>query len=237
MEGRRILRTAADRISNLPDEVIHEILYRLRSPKQPAQLAILSKRWNHLWLSYPVLELDIREWPIATMEKNMKKFLTAAAKKFPDLQHMPAVRLSVQWRWDDPDLCDQLLGFVGKVTQELYLRFYLDLEYYIIRQPLLNRFRGLKVVKLRHITFPSGCSVRFGASLQVLSLNYARFPVDEGDGILNSMIESASSSIETLRLSFIFGIRGIQIQDCPNLKTLKAVSGIHFDDFKISKKR
>ncbi|CAN0839145.1 Putative F-box/LRR-repeat protein At5g02700 [Linum grandiflorum] len=234
MEGRRILRTAADRISNLPDEVIHEILCRLRSPKQPAQLAILSKRWTHLWISYPVLELDIREWPIAMREKNMKKFLTAAAKKFLDLQQVPAVRLSVQWRWDDPDLCDKLLGFVAKVTQELCLRFYLDVEYYIICQPLLNRFCNLKVVKLRCVHFPSGCSVRFGASLQVLSLKFVKFPYPGGDGILNSMIESASSSLETLTLSCISGIERLQIQDSPNLKTLKAVIGNYLAAFKIS---
>ncbi|CAN0839173.1 hypothetical protein LINGRAHAP2_LOCUS2507 [Linum grandiflorum] len=34
-----------DRISNLPDEIIHEIFVGLGSTKQPAQLTILSKRW------------------------------------------------------------------------------------------------------------------------------------------------------------------------------------------------
>ncbi|CAN0892381.1 F-box/FBD/LRR-repeat protein At1g16930, partial [Linum grandiflorum] len=159
-----------DRISNLPDEIIHEIFAGLRSTKQPAQLTILSKRWSHLWRSYPILDFNLRE--------NPKKFVTA----------------------------------VGLFNDD--------------------RFRSLKVVKLHGCNFPSGSSVRFGASLQVLSLKCVSFPGNE-DQILNSMIEDASY-LESLTLSEIYGIHRLHIQDHPNLKTINAVHFRYIRDFKIS---
>ncbi|CAN0892386.1 F-box/FBD/LRR-repeat protein At5g53840 [Linum grandiflorum] len=218
--GGGILHTSAadeqkDRISKLPDEVIHEILACLRSSKKSAKLAVLSKRWNHLWRSYPVFDFYHREWPIAMEEENLKTFLTAAGTKFSNLQHAAAVRIELSEKCESSDLLDKLFGFVAKVTQEV---FFTSCDRFIILPRGLfedDRFRSLKVVKLQKVCFPSGSSVRFGASLQVLSLKYVDFAHDdnEGDGILNSMIQSASC-LETLTLSFIYGIRRFHIQDC-----------------------
>ncbi|CAN0892380.1 F-box/FBD/LRR-repeat protein At5g53840 [Linum grandiflorum] len=236
-----------DRISNLPDEIIHEIFAGLRSTKQPAQLTILSKRWSHLWRSYPVLDFDDRELPIR--KENLEKFLTAAVKKFSHLQHVAAVRITLsdlqhvaavritlnQQR--DRDLLDKRLGFVSTVTQELCLYSGPYSGCNEVPQGLFNnhRFVSLKVVKLQDCSFPSGSSVRFGSFLQVFSLKYVGFPRenDEGDAILNSIIEDASH-LETLTLSIISGIRSLQIQDHPNLKTLKASKFRYSGDFEIS---
>ncbi|CAN1843872.1 hypothetical protein LINPERHAP1_LOCUS37272 [Linum perenne] len=60
---KRIAATAAvktDRISALPDDIIHEILARLhRSLYGNAfKLSCLSKRWNQILLSYPILKVN-----------------------------------------------------------------------------------------------------------------------------------------------------------------------------------
>ncbi|CAN0892768.1 Putative F-box/LRR-repeat protein At3g28410 [Linum grandiflorum] len=240
MKGRRMIDTPAagelkDRISNLPDEIIHEILYRLRAPKQQAQLAILSNRWSHIWRSFPVLDFNLGEWPIGKEEK-LKKFLTAAAEKFSDVQHAAAVRIRLNEQWE-PHLLVGLLGFVSRGTQELRLKSYPYLRYALILQGIFDhdRFRSLKVVKLQYCRFISGSSVRFGASLQVLSLKSISFPQEnnEGDEIVNSIIEDASH-LETLTLSMVYGIRRLQIQDHPNLKILKASRFTCCGDFKVS---
>ncbi|CAN1266308.1 F-box/FBD/LRR-repeat protein At5g53840 [Linum perenne] len=71
-----------DRISSLPDEILHEILERLRSHKQSGKVSLLSKRWNHLWLSYPVLEFDCRDYTNdLPSESTMDSFIAAAKRK------------------------------------------------------------------------------------------------------------------------------------------------------------
>ncbi|CAN0877622.1 F-box/FBD/LRR-repeat protein At5g53840 [Linum grandiflorum] len=233
MEGGGEIIQQEDRISKLPDEVIHEILACLRSSRQSAKLAILSKRWNHLWRSYPVFDFTLHEWPTRTMEEDLEKFLTAATKKFSVSQHVAAVRIKLNGYCESDNLLEKLLGFVARVTQEVRL----ILAWKVIPEGLFNddHSRRLKVLKLRGVRFPSGSSVRFGASLQVLSLQYVDFPEEnnEGDRILNSVIESASNCLETLELSSIDGIQRLQIRDCHRLKTLKAI-GFSWGTFEIS---
>ncbi|CAN0892406.1 F-box/FBD/LRR-repeat protein At5g53840 [Linum grandiflorum] len=241
MEGRGIIHSTAtamadqpeDRISNLPDEVIHEILGSLRSTKQPAQLAILSKRWTDLWRSYPVLEFDEQESPIR-MKQNLHKFLSAAGKKFADLQHAAAVRITLDQQ-GKPEILDELLGSLPAEFTAQEIR--IDFDFRIFPDRLFNNDRflsSLRVVRLIHCSFPSGSSVRFGTSLKVLHLEFVSFPDrnDEGDGILNRMIEGAST-LETLTLCEILGIRRFRIRDHPKLKTIE-VSRFHCCDFEVS---
>ncbi|CAN0928266.1 F-box/FBD/LRR-repeat protein At1g16930 [Linum grandiflorum] len=236
-----IIHTAApgDRLSNLPDEVIHDILARLKSSKQPARLAILSKRWNRLWRSYPAIDFNYNEYERPITVRSLHPFLTAAAKKFSNLRHPSAVRIQL-YGHGQLALLDKLLGFVAKDTPEVRLNrsCNCDCDYIAIGPTLFkgDRFRGLKVVKLQSIHFPSGSSVSFGAALQVLSLKLVRFPDKnndgEGDRILNSMIGSASC-LETLTLKHIRGIGKFRIRNCLNLKTLKA-GEFRADSFEIS---
>ncbi|CAN0928110.1 Probable FBD-associated F-box protein At1g32375 [Linum grandiflorum] len=220
-------RTAAagelkDRISNLPEDIIHEILACLRSATEPAKLAILSKRWNHLWCSYPGFDFNYYEQTISMKKENLEKFLTATTNKFSALQHVSAVRIQLYETERESDLLEKLLGFVAKVTQEVFFTFYS--LFTILPRGLFDddRFRNLKVVKLGNCKFSSGSSVRFGASLQVLHLNSVKFPAqnDEGDRILNGVIERASC-LQNLTLKNIYGVRRFRIRDCLNLKTLK----------------
>ena len=46
-----------DRISELPDFIIHHIMSYL-STLEATQTCVLSKRWNHLRSSYPILDFD-----------------------------------------------------------------------------------------------------------------------------------------------------------------------------------
>ncbi|CAL4980454.1 unnamed protein product [Urochloa decumbens] len=46
-----------DRISGLPDELLHAILARLGSPSSAVRTGVLSRRWRHLWAPQPELVL------------------------------------------------------------------------------------------------------------------------------------------------------------------------------------
>ncbi|KAI3867059.1 hypothetical protein MKX03_007336 [Papaver bracteatum] len=47
----------ADRISNLPDSIIHNILSLLVDIKFVVQTCVLAKRWRYIWTSLPVLKI------------------------------------------------------------------------------------------------------------------------------------------------------------------------------------
>jgi hypothetical protein len=55
-EARR--RSGENLISDLPDEVLHVILVRLRSARAAAHTGVLSRRWRHVWPHMPELILD-----------------------------------------------------------------------------------------------------------------------------------------------------------------------------------
>ncbi|TVU14382.1 hypothetical protein EJB05_37846, partial [Eragrostis curvula] len=52
-----------DRLSALPDAVLHSIMSFLTS-RQAVQTSMLSPRWRHLWRSAPCLDIDHLEFVV-----------------------------------------------------------------------------------------------------------------------------------------------------------------------------
>ncbi|KAG2572292.1 hypothetical protein PVAP13_7KG166800 [Panicum virgatum] len=50
-----------DRLSALPDELLHSIMFFLMA-RQVVQTSVLSRRWRHLWRSTPCLDIDHGEF-------------------------------------------------------------------------------------------------------------------------------------------------------------------------------
>ncbi|KAL5721907.1 hypothetical protein ACHQM5_005492 [Ranunculus cassubicifolius] len=50
-----VKRIDEDRLSNLPDPILHQILSFLGDMKQVIPTSLLSKRWRYLWTSLPFL--------------------------------------------------------------------------------------------------------------------------------------------------------------------------------------
>ncbi|GJM87579.1 hypothetical protein PR202_ga03546 [Eleusine coracana subsp. coracana] len=56
-QGRRRRRYKRDRISHLPDKILHRILLRLGSVPAAARTSVLSRRWRRVWTHLPELVL------------------------------------------------------------------------------------------------------------------------------------------------------------------------------------
>ncbi|CAN1173412.1 hypothetical protein LINPERHAP2_LOCUS30663 [Linum perenne] len=50
-----------DRISDLPEGIVHCILRRLQTPEQAGRTIILSRRWQSIWQSYPFVEFHPKD--------------------------------------------------------------------------------------------------------------------------------------------------------------------------------
>ncbi|CAN1264571.1 hypothetical protein LINPERPRIM_LOCUS11978 [Linum perenne] len=75
-----------DRISDLPEEIIHKVLRCISSPAKAARTTALSRRWRSVWSYYPVLQYrhsDIpRPRPNAKKRlENFKKFIEASMER------------------------------------------------------------------------------------------------------------------------------------------------------------
>nr|TKW01360.1 hypothetical protein SEVIR_8G174400v2 [Setaria viridis] len=62
-----------DRISSLPNEVLHAILISLSSPRAAVRTGVLSHRWRHVWT--PLRELRLAEGVNAPLPQPLASFL------------------------------------------------------------------------------------------------------------------------------------------------------------------
>ncbi|CAL5348342.1 unnamed protein product [Camellia sinensis] len=62
-----------DRISTLPDPILHEILSSM-DLKYAIQTCALSKRWRYLWTSLPNLHFDVDLFPLPNDSKRLHQF-------------------------------------------------------------------------------------------------------------------------------------------------------------------
>jgi hypothetical protein len=61
--GGQAIALAGDRLSDLPDDLLHNIMSFLPAP-QLVQTSVLSRRWRDLWRSTPCINIDQRDFRI-----------------------------------------------------------------------------------------------------------------------------------------------------------------------------
>ncbi|CAN0914349.1 hypothetical protein LINGRAHAP2_LOCUS28514 [Linum grandiflorum] len=245
MENKQVTNDLAieDRVSTLPQEIIHEILDRLGSPKQVSQLNILSKTWSHLIQSYPVIDFHENycvSWE--TEHRHANKILEKLSQG--NSYSVRVVRIETivcsQFYYD---FYDRLLGFAAEfpLLREIDIDFgsgrcdspgcgVRDSSKIVYRIPASfftpngKQFARLDTLKLKLCRFyhyeslPLTNFSCLGSSLKVLCLERVGFPNLE---ILQSMIHHASL-LETLTLNDIRtnSPMKFQIRNHPNLKIL-----------------
>ncbi|CAN1843892.1 hypothetical protein LINPERHAP1_LOCUS37282 [Linum perenne] len=104
-----------NRLSALPDELIHHILAHLQSPKQAVKLlTLLSNRWIEIWRSYPIFEIE-QDYPY-----RRTRFTAAVMEKFSQQQGsiaMAAVRVKIHRHADFcPDFLDPVFDLADKFS-------------------------------------------------------------------------------------------------------------------------
>ncbi|KAJ6764233.1 F-BOX/RNI/FBD-LIKE DOMAIN PROTEIN [Salix koriyanagi] len=220
---------ASDRISRLPDHVLHYILSYLPIGAV-VRFSVLSKTWHRISTSFPVSDFsedglrlskrrEIQDW------KN--KFINFVQDSLLAQHHHNTrsrkFRLSMDLDSYDPQItsrADHLLELAAKCgVSEFDLNFQ-NISHYFLPQALLSaeeitvlRLNGDYKLSLPHhaINWPS---------LRVLSL--MNVCVDEA--ILQDLI-SGCPLIEKLALVYCYGVKSIRISGCIKLKEVEVNEG------------
>ncbi|CAN1180126.1 F-box/FBD/LRR-repeat protein At3g52680 [Linum perenne] len=200
-----------DRISSLPDEILLEILVRLRSPspKYVAKYASLSKRWKHLWLSYPVIEFDRNDYEYRSPSRStMDSFIAAVGRKLSSsgLNYIRSVRIVSL----DYEFTESILDLIqNKEPEEIHLHS----RGSVIPTPLLNssRLTTLKLV---------GCELseqdQYMKMINVTLIHLSHVRID--NRVLSSMI-AAAPLLEKLILECTGSSNSVEV--CCNHANLK----------------
>ncbi|CAN1180201.1 F-box/FBD/LRR-repeat protein At3g52680 [Linum perenne] len=204
----------ADRISELPDEIIHDILERL---KYSQTTLALSRRWMQIWLSYPIIEFHCNE--DFNYSAKLQSFVAAAARKLSSSQHsrIKALRISSECSAFIRDVLDLI---ANREPEEIFVKYNWNQSYQLFPTQLINnpRLRIIDLCCCKFWEFPDTNHLDMRMiNLRVLRLD--DFIIDER--VLNLLI-AASPLLEELKLSDPKKrISRLDICNNPNLKILQ----------------
>ena len=86
------LKVKCDRLSSLPDDLIHKILSSI-SLKQAIETSSLSSRWRYIWTTMPYLDLSTESSSKSKLEK-FSKFVTDVLSRRNNQVQLSSVKLS-----------------------------------------------------------------------------------------------------------------------------------------------
>ncbi|CAL1363960.1 unnamed protein product [Linum trigynum] len=240
-----------DRISALLDDIIHQILARLRSTKEAARTIVLSKRWVNLWRSYPVLEFDDRGF---LSKQTAERLAKSVAAKFGSNNSTPplgirSVRIDFADYFDGADwdvlpcsaFLDDLLKSAAAATRSQSPR---EIDISCGYMEDFGEFDGRLTYDIPKglLLLPCRQFPQFRGGLEILKLEFCSFREFVGVdlvGVGSSLREltlryvslpddrilngmiAGASRLESLTLSAIVEIRRLQVRNLPNLRALR----------------
>ncbi|GJM91016.1 hypothetical protein PR202_ga07351 [Eleusine coracana subsp. coracana] len=177
---------ARDRISRLPDDLLHGILVRLRSTAAAARTSLLSRRWRHVWTQLPEIVFDNPHGPAAdTVDAALARIhihtaannnnnsappaLNRLAINFPHLQFAP-FRIAPWLAFASRHLAGELS--IRLARRRLQMEDEVDL-------PLMEKATSIHISSGHILLLPPSGSLF--AALRTVSIAYARMDGQDMD--------------------------------------------------------
>ncbi|XP_048433616.1 putative F-box/FBD/LRR-repeat protein At4g03220, partial [Pyrus x bretschneideri] len=225
----------SDRISNLPDAILHQTL-SLLPIKTIAQTSVLSRRWSYLWASYPVLDFSevfpmpypkylVNEKILDQQTKAMKSITTVLSRRHEN-SNIRVFRVSGHLS------CSDLYDFIGRVVKhrveelslEIWPRDNCEVPYCLIE---CDSLRSLKLetgaLQYRCIGRPillklsSKSGLRSLHSLSLTGVHFSESALDDVD----LFTSSSFPSLERLTVEYCKNMSHDLIVRSPNLKDVE----------------
>ncbi|CAN1844553.1 F-box/FBD/LRR-repeat protein At4g00160, partial [Linum perenne] len=227
-DRKPFMESGKDRISELPDEILHNIIHRL-SNDEAAQTVFISRRWETLRRSYPFVEFDIYNWRRRDCNRDFQKFAEETINRFTrdSLLRMEILKLSLGLINKDSvvrysPLVEQLVDLASRRKAEEVSIFASVLNWGSFPRLCLPcrllsdsaaKILQLKGIELKRGNDPLPHSLKFLRSLYIDNV------VLEDERILESLIAS-SPLLETMDLFGIRKLSKLQVSNVPKLRTL-----------------
>ncbi|PIA32013.1 hypothetical protein AQUCO_04700116v1 [Aquilegia coerulea] len=166
-----------DRISCLPDHILHQILSHLPT-KYAVATSVLSTRWKYLWTSISTLDF-CQESFVPNYLMNISTFMSSVEQVL--LQHEGNIQkfcLSTTMLLDDSRVNVWISTLLKRKVQELIIHFYTD-DPFVLPSSLFT-CESITILKLNvwsKLQLPS--SILCFSNLKVLHLKNVRFYCDQ----------------------------------------------------------
>lgn len=143
-------RAKVDRLSNLPNELIHRILSTVDA-KLAVQTSVLSKRWRHLWTSLPVLNLQDSSFDDPVLFQYFVDHVLSHRDASTNLQ---VLNFSSQEELQDGHVVDSIIDYVTLTPPVSATIHFLSIlaECVLGKLPQLSLCQSLTTLKLSHIS-------------------------------------------------------------------------------------
>lgn len=212
-----------DRLSELPDEVLHHILSSSPlSPRDPLRLSELSKRWRHLWRSTPFLHLTDGDFLLGECSQGSFTRFVDTLLSLRDTSDLLSFRLS--WCMDlHPEghhhLSAWLRYAVGHNSKVISLHFYEQMMDVVVPECVFTcqRLEELKIVFSKHTKVALPGSVRL-SRLRKCHLSHVGIVGPSMDKLVSScsLLEELTLKQSTLVSANIAfrALRHLDMEDC-----------------------
>nr|XP_043614490.1 F-box/LRR-repeat protein At3g03360-like [Erigeron canadensis] len=227
-----------DRISDLPEPIIHSILSFLRCPRDVARVSVWSKKWRSIWTSFFILDFDQKNFGDSGGYHD-KKFINAVATRLEAMDCIQKFKISLC----QPNLklrthMNRWIGAaIKKHVQELEIHVEAkSRNHYMLPDAGLSS-RKLTSLRLYGCKFNNRMEIDL-CNLKELSIKCSQVNAD----VIHSFIQSCPL-IEDLRLvhckkighlniSTLHKLRCLQLYECHglvsvNIESLSLVSFIY----------
>jgi hypothetical protein len=131
-------RAGSDRLSDLPDCLLHSVLSSLRS-RQVVQTCLLSRRWRHLWRSVPCLDIDQRDFLLLLDPQPEAPAADASGARFKEIKR--------QRRFED--FADAVLPLNGAWPLDAYRLHVAERDHRMASYRWMRRGLGRRPAELR----------------------------------------------------------------------------------------
>ncbi|KAE9616830.1 hypothetical protein Lal_00034923 [Lupinus albus] len=207
---------AIDRISDLPDDVLHQILF-LIPIKCVAQMSVLSKRWKFLWSAFPDLDFTTL-YPFDISSKNLKFSNYEKQRNHPlDSTPMDFITQVLSARDKDSDI--RVLCFRGGLGFSRLNSLFRSAIKHNVRE--LDIEVTTSVTKDDYFNFPR-CVIG-SESLRVLKLKSGfRLPP-------SSIMRNGFQSLRTLSLSLVILYNQPYLSDLFTESSFPLLKNLHLD--------